>query len=304
MIHDMREVGNNGTKLHNRVHGSGEPVLLIHGLGSSGADWALQVLALEREFRVIVPDLPGCGHSGRRGGAYAIESCADSLWTLVDELSEPQVSIVGYSLGGAVALEMALQRPHAVPRLVLINTLATYRVDDWRKWYEARVPAAVVRLLGMRTMARLLAGRSFPEPWQRQIRDRAVAVIGAVPAASYLAMAAALEHWSATERLDQLRSRILMIAAGHDFTPLAEKRTLATRIGADMVVVRGSRHGTPFDSVDLTNASLLAHLRDQPLPARDTWARDELANAPAWLLAAGIVNEHAASEAELAAQAS
>ena len=300
----MREVGNKGTKLHYRVRGAGQPVLLIHGLGSSGADWALQVLALESEFRVIVPDLPGCGHSERRGGACAIESFADILWTLVDELMEPQVSIVGYSLGGAVALEMALQRPHAVPRLALINTLATYRIDDWRKWYEARIPAALVRLLGMRNMARLLAERSFPEPWQRQIRDRAVAVIGAVPAASYLAMAAALEHWSATERLDQLRSRILMIAAEHDFTPLAEKRTLATRIGADMVIVRGSRHGTPFDSVDLTNASLLAHLRDQPLPARDTWARDELANAPAWLLAAGIVNEHAASEAELAAQAS
>jgi hypothetical protein len=71
-----------------------------------------------------------------------------------------------------------------------------------------------------------------------------------------------------------------------------------------MVVVRGSRHGTPFDSVDLTNASLLAHLNDQPLPARDTWVRDELANAPAWLLAASIVNEHCVSEAELDAQAS
>jgi len=300
----MREVGSNGSKVHYRVRGVGEPVLLIHGLGSSGADWALQVSALERDFRVIVPDLPGCGHSERRSDACTIENFADSLWSLVDDIDEPRVNIVGYSLGGAVALEMALQRPDAVPRLALINTLATYRVDDWRKWYEARVPTVLVRLLGMRNMARLLAGRSFPEPWQQQMRDRAVAVIGAVPAASYLAMAAALECWSATERLDQLRSRTLLIAAEHDFTPLAEKRVLADRIGASLVVVRGSRHGTPFDSIELTNASLLAHLHDQPLPARETWVRDELANTPAWQLAAGIANELSASEADLDVQAS
>ncbi len=273
----------------------GEPVLLLHGLGSSGADWAFQVSALEGGFRVIVPDLPGCGSSQRASRGCAIDSFADSLWSLVDELDEPRVNIVGYSLGGAVALEMALQRPHAVPRLALINSLATYRVDHWRKWYEARVPAALVRMLGMRRMARLMAGRAFPEPWQQQFRDRAVAVVGAVPAASYLAMATALERWSATDRLHQLRSHVLLIAAEHDFTPLPEKRALAARIGAQLVVVRDSRHGTPFDSIALTNACLVAHLNDQPLPARDTWVRDQLANAPAWLLAAGIAEKHAAS---------
>ena len=136
------------------------------------------------------------------------------------------------------------------------------------------------------------------------MRDRAVAVVGAVRAASYLAMAAALERWSATGRLDQLHSRILLIAAEHDFTPLAEKCALAAQIGANLVVVRGSRHGTPFDSIGLTNASLLAHLRDQPLPARETWVRDELANVPAWLLALGIADEHAAGETVLDVQVS
>lgn len=300
----MRESGNHGFKLHFRVRGAGPPVLLIHGLGSSGADWALQVSALQSHFRVIIPDLPGCGQSEQRRGGYAIASLADILWNLVDDLDEPQVNIVGYSLGGAVALEMALQRPDAVPRLALINTLATYHVDDLRKWCEARVTTALVRVLGMRNMARLMAGRTFPEPWQRQMRARAVAVIGAVPAASYLAMASALERWSATERLDQLQSRTLLIAAEHDFTPLAEKRAIAARIGANLVVVRGSRHGTPFDSIELTNASLLAHLHDEPLPACGTWARDELANAPAWLLAAGIASEHATCEADLHIRAS
>ena len=291
----MRKDGKIGSRLHYRVHGAGSPVLLIHGLGSSGADWALQVPALECGFRVIVPDLPGCGSSERSADGCGIEAFANTLWSLMDDLDEPQVNLVGFSLGGAVALEMALQRPDAVPHLALINSLATYRVDHWRKWYEARIPAALVRLLGMRTMARLLVGRSFPEPWQQQIRDRAVAVVGSVPAASYLGMATALERWSATDRLDRLRSSVLLIAAEHDFTPLPEKRALAARVGAKLVVVRDSRHGTPFDSIALTNACLVAHLNDQPMPSCDTWVRDEVADAPAWLLAAGIAEQHAAS---------
>jgi pimeloyl-ACP methyl ester carboxylesterase len=282
------------SRLHYRSHGHGEPVMLIHGLGSSGADWGLQVPALRAGHRVIVPDLPGCGLSERHAGNCDIERFARDLWALLDRLGEARTDIVGYSLGGAVALEMALQRPQSVPRLALINSLATYHIDHWRKWYEARVPAALVRLFGMRNMARLLAGRSFPEPWQGLMRARAVAVVGAVPAESYLAMAAALERWNATSRLDGLRSRTLMIAAEHDFTPLAEKRAMAKRLGANLVVVRGSRHGTPFDSIALTNACLLAHLGDQPLPASEQWTRDELEDAPAWQLASDLADEHAA----------
>jgi hypothetical protein len=90
-----------------------------------------------------------------------------------------------------------------------------------------------------------------------------------------------------------LRSRILLIAAEHDFTPLAEKRELAARLNADIVVVRGSRHGTPFDSIDVTNASLLALLTDQPLPPEARWVRDTPLRAQALSLTGSIAEEHA-----------
>jgi pimeloyl-ACP methyl ester carboxylesterase len=105
------------------------------------------------------------------------------------------------------------------------------------------------------------------------MRARAQSVIGAVPATTYLEMAAALERWSAIERLDALRSRTLVIAAEYDYTPLADKRRLAARLRTDLIVVRGSRHGTPFDAIQITNASLLALLTDQALPASVDWIR-------------------------------
>ena len=261
--------------LYYRVRGHGQHLLLIHGLGSSGADWEFQVRALERHFRVIVPDLPGSGCSPPLEGGFSIGDCAHVLWALLDHLQVPRVKIAGFSLGGAVALEMALQRPQSVDRLALINTLLSYRIDHWRKWLEARVPAVVVRLVGMRCAAKLAATRLFPMPWQRVLRERAVGVISRVAARVYLGMAKALERWTAIERLDRLQAKTLMIAAEHDFTPLAEKISMAQAVGADIAIVHGSRHGTPFDSVKATNACLLAWFTDRPIRATRRWVCDQ-----------------------------
>lgn len=281
--------------------GSGEPLLLIHGLGSSGADWAFQVPALEPHCRVLAPDLPGCGFSvPPEGGRYEIASLAQAMWALLDGLGLPAANVAGFSLGGAVALEMALQRPQAVPRLALINSLATYRIDSWRKWCEARIPAALVRVIGMKGMARLVAQRSFPHPWQAGMRERVLEVIGAVPASTYLGMAGALERWSAVERLSRLPCRSLVIASEFDFTPVADKRRMAEMMGAELVVVRESRHGTPFDSIEVTNACLLAWLADAPLPAAETWVRDEGLDYPLAQAAVSIAAEHAADAAAMA----
>ncbi len=261
--------------LHYLERGRGTPLLLIHGLGSSGADWAFQVRALEGRFRVIVPDLPGCGHSSALRDGCSIAGFSASLWALLDRLEIGQPNIVGYSLGGAVALEMALQRPESVPRLGLVNSLASYRIDSLEKWLEARMPVLLLQLFGMRLMARLYAARMFPQPWQHSLRERAAAVVGAVPAESYIDIVEALVHWNATDRLNRLRSRVLLIVAEHDLTPLAQKRELASQLGAAIAVIRGSRHGTPFDAVDATNACLLAFLTDLMPPHADRLVCDE-----------------------------
>lgn len=282
-----------GSTLHYLVRGRGEPVLLIHGLGCSGKDWALQVKALEGRFRVIVPDLPGTGHSPPPHEGYSIPGFARTLWSLLDHLEILRPNIVGFSLGGAVGLEMALARPGRVPRLGLINSLGSYQIDHWRKWLEARIPVALVRLLGMRWAAAVSAARLFPKPWQRSLRAHATAVVGSVPSHVYLGMGLALQRWSALDRVHRLAARTLLIAAEHDFTPLGEKRALAARLGADVVVVRGSRHGTPFDAIEATNAILMALLSDQPLPSAERWTCDSPSRSQALNLEGSIAEEHA-----------
>jgi 3-oxoadipate enol-lactonase len=286
---------NDELSIHYLERGRGEPLLLIHGLGGSGADWAFQVAALEHRFRIIVPDLPGSGHSLPPRAEYTIAGFAGALWKLMDHLQIVRPNIVGFSLGGAVALEMATLRPACVPKLGLINSLATYRPRDLRKWLETYVAATLVRLVGMPRAACLMAARLFPEPWQRAMREHAARVLGSVPANSYLGTGLALARWAILDRLDRLKSRVLLIAAENDFTPLAEKRDLAQKLNAELVVVRGSRHGTPFDSVEATNASLLALLTDQRLPPPARWVRDTPTSTQALSLNGSIAEEHALS---------
>ena len=289
----MASLAYDGRALHYLVRGSGVPLLLIHGLGSSGADWAMQVRALEGRFRLIVPDLPGCGHSLPLRGECSIANFAAALWALLDHLGLAESNIAGFSLGGAVALEMALQRPQCVPRLALINSLASYEMDHWRKWLEAHVPSTLIHIFGMRLMGRMCATRVFPHRWQEALRERAVNVIGAAAAVSYLQIIAALACWTATSRLSMLKSRTVLIAAEHDYTPLAQKHELAVALAADIIVVRGSRHGTPFDAVEATNASLWAVFTDQPLPAPDRCACDLPQPMQALAFPGSLAEQHA-----------
>ncbi len=105
--------------------------------------------------------------------------------------------------------------------------------------------------------------------------------MGTVPASRYLSLAEALEQWTVSDGLDRVTSRTLLIAAEHDYGSLVEKRELAVRLRGGLVVVRGSRHGTPIDASEATNASLLAFLTDRPGPPEDRLVRDTPARAQA-----------------------
>lgn len=251
--------------LHVRCYGDGPPLLLIHGLGSSGDDWAFQIPPMAQRHQLIVPDLSGCGRSPAHGTA-SIAGWAQELLGWMERRGIDSTAVVGYSMGGAVALEMALQAPARVQRLATINSLPSYRVDHWRKWLELNLQVGMVRVFGLPRTARMIAGRLFPHPHQAAMRQRVIDVVGGNPVQPYLRCARALADWCAAERCEGFATPMLMLAGEHDYTPLAEKHAWARRLGAQVAVVVGSRHGTPFDAIAATNAALLAFLADEALP--------------------------------------
>jgi pimeloyl-ACP methyl ester carboxylesterase len=107
------------TELYWETAGSGDPVLLIHGLGLSGGAWWRTVDALAPKLRVITFDNRGIGRSKALAPAYTTEAMADDAVAVLDELGLASVHVYGLSLGGMVAQQLALRHPRRVRSLVL-----------------------------------------------------------------------------------------------------------------------------------------------------------------------------------------
>ncbi len=107
------------TRLHWESTGSGEPVLLIHGLGLSGGAWWRTVDALAPTMRVITFDHRGIGQSKSQTYAYTTEAMADDAVSILDELAIDRIHVYGFSLGGMIAQQIALRHPGRVRSVVL-----------------------------------------------------------------------------------------------------------------------------------------------------------------------------------------
>lgn len=96
------------------------PVILLHGLGDSHRTWRRTAPRLARHFRVIMPDLPGHGLSGRPDAPYTLEWYARMMSGFLDQLDLERVYIIGHSFGGGIAQWMLLENAHRIERLVLV----------------------------------------------------------------------------------------------------------------------------------------------------------------------------------------
>ncbi|CAM2070757.1 Alpha/beta fold hydrolase [Sulfidibacter corallicola] len=114
----------NGIDLFTLDHGSGEPVLLLHGFPDSHRLWRHQVpFLLERGFRVIAPDLRGFGASSRPEGvgAYSLHHIVSDLVSLLQDMSLSRVHLVGHDFGAVLAWSFAAMVPRAVDRLAVMS---------------------------------------------------------------------------------------------------------------------------------------------------------------------------------------
>lgn len=105
-----------------RMAGSGPALLLIHGIGDESGSWAPVLPALAERYTVIAPDLLGHGSSDKPRADYSVAAFSNGMRDLLDVLDVDRVTVVGHSLGGGVAAQLAYQYPERVERLVLVGT--------------------------------------------------------------------------------------------------------------------------------------------------------------------------------------
>ena len=243
-----------------RGDGDGAPIVLLHGLGSSSADWALQLPVLAAQHRVLAVDLPAHGRSSRPRGRLTVAAMATAVAGLLRALGVSPAHVVGLSIGGCVALTLALDHPERVRSLALVNAFARLRPAGPRGALRMLTRLGLLAGAPMRVVAAHVARGLFPRPDQHALYLAAVASLGGGSRPTYLASILALLAFDVRRRLTEVRCPTLVVAGDRDMTvPLAAKTLLQRSIpGAELLVVPDSGHATPCDQAERFNAALLA----------------------------------------------
>jgi len=113
----------NGINLYYEIHGEGEPLLLINGVGQWREAWWRNIGPLSAHFRVIIFDNRGVGDSDKPDIPYSLDMMADDALGLLDALQIERTHVLGHSLGGGIALFMARHQPARIHKMILASTL-------------------------------------------------------------------------------------------------------------------------------------------------------------------------------------
>lgn len=160
----FRTVATSGARLSIMEAGIGPPVVALHGLGGTKGSFLPTLAALADRFRVIAVDLPGFGDSDKPiGAAYDARFFADAGISLLDALALDRVNLIGNSLGGRIALEIALRHPGRVGRLALLAPSLAWRRDrPWVPLLRVTRPELGLVQLAPRPLVEAIVRRVIP----------------------------------------------------------------------------------------------------------------------------------------------
>src|SRR5262245_54461019 len=122
----------NGLKMYYEIHGQGDPVVLLHGAFMTITNnWTEMIPQLSKNRQVIAVEMQGHGRTADINRDFSYENLADDIAALLDYLKIKQADALGYSMGGAVAMQLAIRHPERVRKVVSIS--AVYRSDGFVK---------------------------------------------------------------------------------------------------------------------------------------------------------------------------
>jgi 3-oxoadipate enol-lactonase len=244
------------------------PVVLVHSLGASLETWDALTDRLSPAFRVVRYDLPGHGGTPAGAGSYSMAGLATDLAALLDELGLARVHVVGASIGGMIAMQLALDAPDRVDRLVLSGTSA--RLGPASSW-EAR--ADLVIASGMEAIAGEVAAR-WVTPEYAASRPTTLAglraIVSATDPAGYAGCCRAIARMDLTHRLGEIHAPALVLIGDEDpAIPLAHAEQIVAGIeNSRLVTVPDAAHLPDLEQPDLVASLVAEHLRVVGVEAR------------------------------------
>ncbi len=263
----MPEIMAGDHKVYYEAHGQGEPLILIRGLGSNADHWYAQLPDFAKYYRVIIFDNRGIGRSADPSGPFTIQDMAADTAGLMDALEIKSAHVLGVSLGGMIAQEVAIRHPHRVRGLILA---VTHCGGAQQIRAAADVTETLRRLVADGSMeARIKALEVFFAPLTIEERPRIVQDYAdvsmrypATPEILQRQMDAVAAH-DTCDRLQRIAAATLVLTGAQDvLIPPANSELLAERIPrAELLVVPGGAHQVLIEQPQVCNQAVIAFLQ-------------------------------------------
>jgi 3-oxoadipate enol-lactonase len=247
----MPAVTVDGNQYHYEEKGSGVPVVFAHGLTFDRRMWDPQVEALSARYHCIAYDFLGHGGSSVAAREYSLEDEAENLHALMAGWGAAPAHVVGLSMGGMVAMRLALAYPEDVRSLALLDTSAEEEVEERRPQYEAM--AAAAQASGPESVVDAVAPFMFSQGFLESQPEKVAAFRQQFIASSADGIAAATKavtrRTNVLERISGIRVPTLVIVGGEDISTTPDKANhIAERIaGARLETIAGAGHMTPIE---------------------------------------------------------
>jgi pimeloyl-ACP methyl ester carboxylesterase len=248
------------------VEGKGDPLIMIMGFTASRSGWMSQIPFFKKYFRVITFDNRGVGKSGKPPGPYSTTIMAEDTARLMDYLQIEKAHIIGASMGGMIAQELAINYPNRVIKLVLASTYARPAEPN-----EITQEQAELAQLNDTKMANTLVGMAFNKPFYRitfglldSIQTRFIGAAGMVGIAGQ--RAACASH-NTLDRLQSITAPTLVIVGSEDriINPVSSEVIAGKIPDARLVKVEGGSHSFSLEMKKAFNQIVRDFLEDKPV---------------------------------------
>lgn len=246
-------------------HGSGTPVVLVHGHPFNRSMWSEQVAALSPTCRVITPDLRGYGETTITPGKVTLEDMARDIAALLDALDIDRVIIGGLSMGGQIVFEFFHQFPSRVRALILADTQAQAETEQGRVVrYETaqRVVDSGMQSLASEMLPKLLAAKTFADH-PNVVEHVRHMIMHTNPEGAAAALRGRAERRDYVPLLPEITVPTLVVVGSEDtYTPISDAQLMHQGIaGSQLVIHEGIGHIPNMERPGEFNAALIQFLR-------------------------------------------
>jgi len=246
----------NGVQLYYELRGpeGGEPLVLVNGLLTDTNSWAQHVPAFEDRYRILLYDARGQGKSEKPPGPYPIGLHAQDLAALLDHLKIEGANLIGLSNGGAALLDLVLERPDLVKRMVIadgysyVSALLKAELEAW--------------LAAARLSSELRFLVATPYVWSNRFLEENRELFGyfkekaaQFPKEAAISLIAGAKEQDVSDHLGEIRIPTLIVVGEEDIlTPVSQAKFIHERIPrSKLYIVPEAGHAAPLERPDLFN---------------------------------------------------